>query len=361
MSNLQSFSWMITSNRQNQQIWTGDLDCRDVGREIIIHCRKKWDDAYLVTIEAPSYGEADREMRGQITDGIFENAYVTEKYLPLGETQMDDDDPDMPEIEKWRNKCLKSAQSQMFIYTHKLCAKSSLEVMNHARTLGAMGTVLERIEKYVTDKSTSEYDLSSLYWNLSKKDGNGKEYYLRLMAEDLISNVECLDVEDNAFEELLELATGKFCRSLALDTEVTFTVQLYETAVSEGEDGYPDYDDYVYEEDLPHHNDAQKAFCEYWNDSDIVEVTRRELGDWAESITASPALKDKDGRCLVSLNIKVADGNYMTQSRRTRLLEWLKGELESDFGECFLGLDNVYTAEDGEKFMIEFTIEDHGN
>lgn len=103
-----------------------------------------------------------------------------------------------------------------------------------------------------------------------------------------------------------------------------------------------------------HREQAQFVPC-------IVEVTRRELGDWFESITASPAPKDKDDRCLVSLNIKVADDNYMTPSRRTRLLEWLEGELESDFGECFLGPDNVYTAEDDEKFMIEFTIEDHGN
>lgn len=75
---LRKYSWTIVNKRQKQPVWTGDLDCRDCGRDIIIHCRKDNDDTYTVDIEAPDFESAYRELRGQISDGIFENNYVTE-------------------------------------------------------------------------------------------------------------------------------------------------------------------------------------------------------------------------------------------------------------------------------------------
>lgn len=75
---LRNYSWTIVNKRPKEPIWTGDLDCRDCGRDIIIHCRKDNDDTYVVDIEAPDFESAYRELRGQISDGIFENNYVTE-------------------------------------------------------------------------------------------------------------------------------------------------------------------------------------------------------------------------------------------------------------------------------------------
>lgn len=75
---LRTYSWTVVNHHPKHPLWTGDLDCRDVGREIIIHCYKQNEDTYIVGIEAPDYESAYREMRGQISDGLFENDDVTE-------------------------------------------------------------------------------------------------------------------------------------------------------------------------------------------------------------------------------------------------------------------------------------------
>lgn len=75
---LKKYSWTIVNNRPKQPIWTGDIDCRDCGRDVIIHCSKQSDEAYILDIEAPDFETACREMQGQISDGIFENSAVTE-------------------------------------------------------------------------------------------------------------------------------------------------------------------------------------------------------------------------------------------------------------------------------------------
>lgn len=77
-NNLRPFSWTIINKDPSTPIFEGDIDCRDCGRNIIIHCRKDKDNSYLVTIEAEDFESAYRELCGQISDGIFENNYVTE-------------------------------------------------------------------------------------------------------------------------------------------------------------------------------------------------------------------------------------------------------------------------------------------
>lgn len=111
-----------------------------------------------------------------------------------------------------------------------------------------------------------------------------------------------------------------------------------------------------YTENLPHHDQIIKTFCDAFNTSakdHLLNILNKDVGDKIAAMKAKPYAKAEPGKTIIVVAITAKPNARFTEKLRTQVFDWISTQYSDGWGEGFFGPVNVLTADDGTRFYID--------
>ena len=129
-------------------------------------------------------------------------------------------------------------------------------------------------------------------------------------------------------------------------TKMRYYVPIFETQI--------DGDNYAlktYENNLPHETMIKAEMLSFWNKSDIRQYLNTDLKEKVTALKLS--FTHKNNQLIAIVNVICPKNTYFTEKLRQHVIDFLDGQMCDGWGECFFGFNNIMTAHDGTKFIVE--------
>ena len=107
-----------------------------------------------------------------------------------------------------------------------------------------------------------------------------------------------------------------------------------------------------FDTDLPHKEMIKEEILKDWNKSNIFDYMSDKFKEKVHSMSMT-VKENKNKRLEAIIHVNTNPGIQMRQALKSMITEELDGQMSDGWGEGFFGYNNIMTAEDGTKFIVE--------
>lgn len=130
-------------------------------------------------------------------------------------------------------------------------------------------------------------------------------------------------------------------------SQLHYIIPLRETIIDNDWSVIKDFDT-----DLPHKEMIKEEILKDWNKSNIFNYMSDKFKEKVHSMSMD-VKENKDKRLEAIIHVNTNPGIQMRQALKSMITEELDGQMSDGWGEGFFGYNNIMTAEDGTKFIVE--------